>query len=850
MVRTGISRARACRAAAFTVGLFGLALVSPGAIAGAPERSPASVRLPWTFGAESDGVEATAGHAAGLGFLDGWEMGFGFSLRLDGAGLADGIFAGGAGRLGPVGLGIAVSRIGEDDLDGGTNRLDLSSGFRFARWGSFGVRWQRFFGDGGAGLDHYSSVSVSTMLRPARWLSVALSVDQANQPRLGGVRRRPELHAEVGLRPRGDRVTFGVEGLASFADSPDWAAGASLRIMPVPGFIIGGYGRFVHDDTAAERMEWGVTLSLEQGRGAVAMGFDARSRVSDEAVESQADLSVFFTQGSRVRASLITPGRKVVRVAIGGPLPERPTPGLLGVGAPTFGTWLMALDAMSRDSDVSALLIELGTAPDWAQCWELRRAFKTLRDAGKRVIIHTAGLDMRAMYLASAADRIWLHPVGLLDLRGLSVTRTYLAGLLEKLGVQAQFVKWEDYKSAPERFTRQGPSEADQEQAADILAAFDSAWHAAVEQGRTIDRPAMDALLADGPQTMTMAHELHLVDRIVADTQVEESLKDELAGPIRLVDGYDPPPSAWPSWGNPRVIAIIPVVGGIVDGDGSDLNLPFFGASTGDADIQQAIDEAVGSSDVAAIVLRVSSPGGSVLASDRMYARLVKAAEKKPLVVSFGDVAASGGYYVALAGHEVLTTPLSITGSIGIYTGKLDLSALFATLGLTTWTQRSAPHADADGLHRPWTEEELARAHERLRAYYDRFVGLFASARHLPMETAQERARGHVYVGERALALGLVDGEGGLWDAIQHAKSRAKVGPNDAWTIRYPSTGGLGARLRRLTRLPFGLVKAAASPPALDVSFLPESIRDWLATLASLARGGVQARLPFTIEIR
>lgn len=850
MVRAEKSRARASRVVALAGGLAWLALLSPAATAGAPERSPASVRLPWTFGAESDGVEATAGHAAGLGFLDGWEMGFGFALRLDGAGLGDGLFAGGAGRLGPVALGLAVSRIGEGGLDGGTTRLDLSSAFRFAQWGSLGFRWQRFFGDAGAGLDHYNALSVSTMLRPARWLSVALSVDQANQPRLGGVRRRPELRAEIGLRPRGDRVTFGVEGLASIADSPDWAAGASLRIMPVPGLIIGGYGRFVHDVAAAERMEWGVTLSLEQGRGAVAVGFDARSRVSDEDVDSQADLSVFFTQSSRARASLITPGRKVVRVSMAGSVPERPRPGLLGAGPPTFGMWLMALDAMSRDSDVSALLVELGAAPGWAQCWELRRAFKTLRDAGKRVIIHTAGLDMRAMYLASAADRIWLHPVGLLDLRGLSVTRTYLAGLLEKLGIQAQFVKWDEYKSAPERFTRQGPSEADQEQAQAILDAFSSAWHAAVGQGRAIGRPAMDALLADGPQTMTMAHELRLVDRIVADTQVTEALQDELAGPVRLKDGYDPPPSAWPSWGQPQVIAIIPVVGAIIDGDGSDLNLPFFGVSTGDADVERAIDAAVGDSDVAAIVLRVSSPGGSVLASDRMYARLAKAAEKKPLVVSFGDVAASGGYYVALAGHEVLTTPLSITGSIGIYTGKLDLSALFATLGLTTWTQRSAPHADADGLHRPWTEEELARAHERLRAYYDRFVGLFASARHLPIETAQERARGHVYVGGRALALGLVDGEGGLWDAIEHAKTRAKLGPNDAWTIRYPSTGGLGARLRRLTRLPFGTAHAAASSPALDVGFLPESIRDWLATLASLARGGVQARLPFTLEIR
>jgi protease-4 len=831
--------------AALLVGLTGSS-----ATAGAPERSPASVRLPWAFGPESDGVEATAGHAAGLGFLDGWEMGFGFSLRLDGAGLGDGLFAGGAGRLGPVALGVAVSRIGDGGLVDATTRLDLSAAFRFARWGSLGFRWQRFYGGGGEGLDGYDSLSVSTTLRPARWLSLALGVDQANHPRLNGLRRQPELRAEVGLRPRGDRVTFGLEGTATLDDPTGWAAGATLRIMPIPGLVVGGYGRFVHDAVAPERMEWGVYLGLEQGRGAVSVGLDARSRVSDADVEPQADLSVFFTQGSRVRPSLVTPGHKVVRVSLGGSLPERPMPGLVNAGPPTFGAWLVGLDAMSRDDDVDALVVQLGGAPGWAQCWELRRAFQALRAAHKKVIVHTSGLDMRGMYLASAADRVWLHPVGLLDLRGLTVTRTYLAGLLEKLGVNAQFVKWDDYKSAPERFTEVGPSPQEQEQAKDLLDAFERAWHGAVGAGRGIERPAMEALLADGPQTTTMAYELKLVDRIVDDTQLVDALQEELSGSVRLVDGYDPPPSAWPSWGHPRVIAIIPVVGAIVDGEGTDLNLPFFGISTGDRDVQRAIDQAVADRDVAAIVLRVASPGGSVLASDRIHARLAKAAEKKPLVVSFGDYAASGGYYVALPGHEVLSTPLSITGSIGIYTGKLDLSALYATLGLTTWTQRTAPHADADGMHRPWTAEELERARTRLKTYYDRFVGLVAAARRMPVETAQDRARGHVYVGERALALGLVDGEGGLWEAIERARVRADLDPRDAWTIGYPSSGGLGARLRRLTRLPFGLLQAQAQAPPLDLSFVPDAIRDWLSTLASMARGGVQARLPYTIEIR
>ncbi|MDP6945464.1 MAG: signal peptide peptidase SppA [Myxococcota bacterium] len=453
---------------------------------------------------------------------------------------------------------------------------------------------------------------------------------------------------------------------------------------------------------------------------------------------------------------------------------------------------------------------------------------------------------MRAIYLASAADRIYLHPSGGFMLHGLSITRTYLKGMLDKLGVNAQFVKWEAYKAAPERLTRAGPSEPAREQTQEMLAGFDRAWYAAVGQGRKLSKEALDGILSDGPQTMKMAHELGLVDRIVHDDELKRALSEDLGREVRLVKGYRPARSAWRRWRSPRRIAIVPVVGTIVDGKSDLFKLPVQGQSTGEVDFVKAMKRAARDPEVVGIVVRVSSPGGSVVASERMHRAVVKAMGVKPVVVSFGDIAASGGYYLACAADRIVASPLTITGSIGIFTGKVDLSGLYEKIGVTSSTERTRPSADAHGTHRPWTPEEEKVARERLKAYYDIFVEHVAKGRSMEVAKAEQRARGRVYIGERAIALDLVDREGSLWDAIGVVRAQAGIDPGEALDLGYGPERGF---LDKLTLVLSGALGAVAHAP-MEIPNALRPLTRLLTAMVSLERSALQARLPYDIEVK
>ncbi|MGM0578263.1 MAG: signal peptide peptidase SppA [Myxococcota bacterium] len=834
------------RRIAHTLPALLVAAVASSAQAGALDAAPRSVRLPWTFAPEVEGFEGTLVHGAGLGFLDGAELGLGWTSRVDGSGPADGFVVGGAGRLGPLGLGLAVSRVGEGGLDDAVTRVDLAPALRLGDLLAVGMRWHTLRG-GGEGLDGFGSISLSATLRPSRGLSLALGVDRVNRPHLDEEVLAPILRGGLGIRPGDERVTFGAEGAAVLSEEEGWLAGLSLRFMPVPGLEVGGYGRFVRDVGRPDRMEWGAYLGLGQGGAHLGASLDRRSRASDDPVPTTMDLSLLLKVGTRTRPSLVTPGGKVVRMELSGDIPERPSPGLFGGGGVPLAAWLGALQAMARDDDVAGVLLDVRAAPDWGQCWELRQAMGALKRAGKRVYVRLTMGDMRAMYLASAADRVLLHSSGALDLRGLSITRTYLAGLLSKVGVNAQIVRWSEYKSAPEQFTRRGPSDPAAEQTRDLLRAVDTAWFAAVTGGRGLKRERLKEILRDGPQTMRMAHDLGLVDRVLPDRKIEEAIREDLGRRARVVDGYHPPPGAWRRWGGPARVAIVPVVGSIVDGEGSDLDLPILGTTTGDRDVTSAMDRALRDPRIVAIVIRVDSPGGSVTASERMYQAVQRAAERKPVVVSFGDVAASGGYYLAAGAPRILSTPLTITGSIGIFAGKVDLSGLHDLLGVDTWTERTAPHADAMGTHRPWTGEERRNARERLEAYYERFVSLVASGRGLDSEAAHERARGRVWIGSRALALNLVDAEGGLWDAVRRARREAGLDVDDPVDVAYMTERGLLARIGDLVAQGFG---GSASPRTPEGRGPGRRLGAWLETLEHLGRGGLQTRMPYLLEIR
>jgi protease-4 len=831
----------------------GVCLLAGGsaAWAGPPAPSVGEVAIPWAVPAEDEGSESVLGHAAGLGFLPSYvEGGVAVGARVLGSGRVATVTGLAAGRYGPIAAGLGISWLGESAAFGLERawRVDLGLAARIADEVSLGIAWHGVWDERGAGFDGLSSFALSGTFRPLRELSIALAIDRFNSPEVGGAALRPVARGGMVVRPGVDRLAIGADGGVVLAAAPSWYAGMSLRVMLVPGLELGGYARVIDDGPLA--VAWGAALSLSQSLVTGSISVDGRAPI-ESAAEERLGGSVLVTAGMAARPSLAVPGDPVMTLVLQGEIREAAPDGVLEDGPVPFAFWLAALELAGLDPSTAGILVKIEASPSWAQCWELRERLVAAKQRGKRVFAWLTQPDMKGMFLASAADRVWLQPAGALWLVGLQITRTYLKGLLEHLGIQAEFVQYEEYKSFPEQFTQTAPSGPAEEQTRVLLERFDRAWMAAVSEGRGIAAPELQKTLADGPQTMHMAVEQRLVDALVHEDALGETIAKEIGRPVHLVRHWRPSPRAWRAWGGQPKIAVIPIVGSIVDGE-SGRDIPYIGEeTTGDATFRRHLEAAVRDARVAGIVVRVVSPGGAALASDRMCRAVGEAAKRKPLVVSFGNIAASGGYYAAMGARRILATPFTITGSIGIFNGKADLSGLYKLVGLSTHTQKTAPRADVMEWHRPWTEEERSVAMARLKPYYDQFVEAVAAGRGLDPETARSRAKGRVYAGEEALEARLVDRMGSLWDAIGEVKRAAGLGGTSVGILYLPDLD-LFDRLGKFLSGARGLVLESApvgtapTPPSFHA--LGPAAR-LLGMLIGLETSPFLARMPYDLEI-
>jgi len=820
------------------------------AMAAPPSPSPRPLVLPWTFAPEVDGAEATVTHAAGLGFLDGFELGLGVTTRLSGDETVSSLLGLAAFRIGPLAFGLGISGIGDGPgTKSTTTRLDVSLALRLAPTIALGLQWMDLGSDIDPVLDDYGAWTLSASFRLWRALAFSLALEHINAPvtpGTNGTEEDPTARIAIAIHPGTERVSFGLEGARTLADSGAvWQAMFTARMMLAPGLALGGYVNYQNlEEGGAAQVAGGVFLGLYQGGAAFESSFDATDDPG-----APMSLSMLLKVGSDKRASLVPGAEEVYHLKLAGELPERPINSFFGEPRPGFAHWLMALDMVAKDDHVAGLLLQIDVAPSWAQCWELRKAIGRIQKAGKKVVALLTVGDMRAQYLASAADQVHLYAAGGLMLNGLSLTQTYFLGLMEKLGIKAEFIKFDEYKSAPEPFSRTGPSDPSIEQTRALLDGITKEWLTAVGEGRKLDAATLMAILESGPQSMHVAVDKKLVDGLVEGDALGELVESVFGRGVKLVDRYVARPDGWRRWGTKRRVAILPVTGSIVDGGSageSPLPIPFLGGeTTGDASFAAAIGAAAADPDVVAIVIRVDSGGGSAVASDRMHRAVLMAKKHKPVIVSMGDIAASGGYYLA-AGVPIFATPVTITGSIGIFSGKVDLSGMFALLGITTHTEKSNERADMMGAFRPFTEAEKVSARNTLRAYYDRFLGVVATGRKMTIEEVDKLARGRVWLGSDALERKLVDVPGGLWDAIGEARAQAGIDPDDDLGIEYIGTLGALSSLQRLIGGVFGFADAVAESQGPPV---PPELRELGQVYGALATSGPLALMPYTLSI-
>ena len=430
----------------------------------------------------------------------------------------------------------------------------------------------------------------------------------------------------------------------------------------------------------------------------------------------------------------------------------------------------------------AVLLIDArATKLGWASLQEVRAALIRVRNAGGHVFAYLEGAKLKDYYLASAAEKVFIHPAGELQVFGLASTTLYFRGLLEKIGVQVEALHIDEYKSAHEPFTRGGPSPKDIEQREALLDDTYAQIVEGVAQARGMSLPQVRALVDDAPYGPEQAQKLGLVDEVVFRDQVLEKMSDAVGARVKFArfDDAAPDPRTWSS---APYIAVVLVEGSIIDGE--SLRIPLLGTQfTGGDTIVRQLRSLRGDPACEGIVLRVSSPGGSALASDLIWREVSRTHEawtknprrSPPIAVSMGDVAGSGGYYVAMGAEQIFAQPTTLTGSIGVVTLHFDTSGLLQKLGVAAHTFKRGKNADIATFYRPYTDDERARMNASIRRVYDLFRKRVADARGLTLEQVDALGRGHVYSGTDARALGLVDELGGLREAVAYVRDKSGV---------------------------------------------------------------------------
>ena len=430
-----------------------------------------------------------------------------------------------------------------------------------------------------------------------------------------------------------------------------------------------------------------------------------------------------------------------------------------------------AIDAAAKDGRVKGLVMKLDASAGMGQTQELRVALKAFRAAGKFVYAYADDYGEGAAgdgeyYLASAAEQIWLQPMGEAMLTDVAFEAPFVKGALAKLDVDPEFIKRAEYKTAPETFTESGFTPAAREMMESLANDLTLQLVTDIAASRSISPDDVRALFARGPLSVEEAMQAKLVDHAgYADEVVAAAKKaaGSTAGTVPLFDYYSQ--TGGDKGGQPNV-ALIYEVGDIDRVQGPiDPEDQARGLDTGNA-VVQGFEKAIANPAIHVIVFRVDSPGGSVSGSESIRRMVVRAKQAgKKVVVSMGTLAASGGYWVSIDADKIVAEPATLTGSIGVFTGKFALSKGLADIGITSDRTTGGPFTGIDSSFTPYTPVQVQKLNTVVDTIYDGFVSRVAEGRKLPAGTVAQSAKGRVWTGQQAKQLGLVDSLGGLQDA-------------------------------------------------------------------------------------
>ncbi|MEZ4308215.1 MAG: signal peptide peptidase SppA, partial [Polyangiaceae bacterium] len=602
-------------------------------------------------------------------------------------------------------------------------------------------------------LDALVSMTLGAAFRPSRYVSFGFVARDLNQPSTGPIER--SYDAAMAVRPCLGHRRFELSLTGSYYERSDqWVPGVALGIdVPRVGRVRADLRAFdLGKDSPQVAAMLGAEVNLDRWElsGGAALG----SAFTGEGAG--------FYGGAAFHAfrppGVVFPAR-VVKVRI------HETPGTRGHVQLLRKLWRLAKDP---EVEGVAFVMKAEPASSMAHAEELGDAIRLLRLKGKKSFCHLEDAGGRSLYVCAQTDLIAMNPAGGLRFSGFSSRAFLLGGLLEKLGVKSDFVRIGAHKSAAEQLTMTKSTDTARADRQDLVNQFEKVFLNDVGGGRNLPVAELKSRLDKGPFIAREAKAAGLIDLLAYEDELGQVAEEVMGRAVRLAD--DAPVARAPGyWSDTPKIALVYLAGDMIDGESQ--NVPLVDVKlAGSRTIARALKRAREDRSVKAVVFRMETGGGSSLAADVILREAQLTAKVKPLIVSMGSIAASGGYYASMAGAPVMASRSTITGSIGIFYGKVDVQGLARMLGASIETVRTSPRADAESLYRPFTDEERTELGRKVKQFYDTFIGRVVEGRKLKPEEVDAVARGRVWTGEQALTHKLVDRLGGLREAIAEAK--------------------------------------------------------------------------------
>lgn len=675
---------------------------------------------------------------------------------------------------GTRGLGISTQR--RHNGDRAVTDFNLATGFGSRAFG-LGLAYGWSTGDRAA-FGREKLFSVGSIIRPARFLSLGLTgnFSTASSNREG--------IAEIGIRPLGTpRLTLfadaALQNGMSLSEAP-WSAGAAVQLLE--GMHLTGR------TFDSEAFTLGMTINFgKSGIGGQAH-FDAGH---DHAYNT------YMIRSGGVKPSVVSSGKgkRYLALNLKGRMDyhkyvwfDKDTNRLYEV--------LNNIRAATLDPQIGLLALNLSAmqiAPEHA--WEIREALKQAQAAGKKVIIFIDNAEMTDYHLASVADKVVLDPEGMLTLQGFVLGRTYLKGTLEKMGLGFDEWRFFKYKSAMESLSRDSLSEGDREQLQDFVDDWYELVRREVSVARRMTPERFDQLIDNETLfTSESALQANLVDTLARWSALNEVIKKITGNSLAAISTKDllAQTRVSQAWGEPPKIALVYGLGVCAMDEGIRARW-----------LEKVFRDLAKNSAIKAVVFRVDSPGGDGMASDVVAEALKKCSEKKPVIVSQGQVAGSGGYWISMYGDTIVAGPNTITGSIGVIGGWIYDKGLSEKIGMTEDHVKRGAHADAGygitlpllGVRLParnLTAEERDRIEVLIKEFYETFVAKVAQGRGMSVAQVKDIAEGRIFSGLDGKANGLVDEVGGMLTALAIAQQRAGLdAKDDIDVIEIPESKGL-----------------------------------------------------------